>query len=162
MGDHLRKLLLTGGYTGYAPIASGTFGTLPGVVVAIVVGVVVPPGAIWLVLLGLAGALLAFALTQTAFVRRTWPGEDPGVITLDEVVGYLIALGLLALIVGPPGQWAHVLGFVAFRVFDVLKVPPADRLEELPGALGIMADDVMAGVYTGLVLVGAAGLGFLQ
>ncbi len=48
---------------------------------------------------------------------------------------------------------AHVLCFAAFRVFDVLKVFPVNRLEAIPGAPGIMLDDAMAGVYTGIVLV---------
>jgi phosphatidylglycerophosphatase A len=159
--DRCRAILLSGFGTGYAPVASGTFGTLPGVALAVVLGAVLPAPALGPVLLGLALVLFVWACTQSAFIARTWPKEDPGTVVLDEIVGYLVALGILALVVGTPGTWAHVLGFVAFRAFDVLKVPPADRLEEIDGAVGIMADDVAAGVYTALVLLLADAAGLL-
>ncbi|MGE5865792.1 MAG: phosphatidylglycerophosphatase A [Rhizobacter sp.] len=70
---------------------------------------------------------------------------DPGVI--DEVVGMLVTLWLL------PATWAiAVLGFLIFRVFDVIKPWPAGRLESLHGGLGMMADDVMAAIYANLSL----------
>lgn len=159
--DRVRWLLLTGLGTGKAPVAPGTFGTLPGVVLAIVIGAVLPPSWVAWVLLGVGLCLFVFGAGQTKFVERTWPTEDPGTVVLDEIVGYLVMAGLFAVFAGAPGVWAHVVGFVAFRVFDVLKPPPADRLEELPGAVGIMADDVMAGVYAALVLLVADALGFL-
>jgi phosphatidylglycerophosphatase A len=57
-----------------------------------------------------------------------------------------------ALLRHPPDAFAHMAAFFAFRAFDVLKIQPARKLEDLPGAVGIMADDQMAGVYAGLSL----------
>lgn len=75
---------------------------------------------------------------------RDWGRGDPGPFVLDEVVGQLIALLPLA---GPPAAPLGLLvAFAGFRVFDVLKPPPCRRLEALPGGLGIMADDVAAGL----------------
>jgi phosphatidylglycerophosphatase A len=78
---------------------------------------------------------------------------------LDEVVGYLVTVAVFLTLRGPLGPTGFALAFVLFRVFDILKVQPARRLEELPGAYGIMLDDVAAGAYAGLVLVGASALG---
>lgn len=159
--DRIRWLLMTGLGTGRAPVASGTFGTLPAVAAAILLGAVVPPGALGPVLLGLAAVLFAFGAAQTGFVARAFGTDDPGAVVLDEIVGYFVTVGLFAAVVGPPDAWGHALAFVAFRVFDVLKPPPADRLEELHGALGIMADDVAAGVYAALVLLAAHAVGIV-
>jgi phosphatidylglycerophosphatase A len=90
-----------------------------------------------------------------------WDGEDPGAFVLDEVVGQGIALfPLLALLPGPLPLLPTLAAFVLFRIFDVLKPPPCRRLEELPGGLGIMADDLMAGVYAAVCVAAlrAAGL----
>lgn len=74
-------------------------------------------------------------------------GEDPRQATADEAAGMVLTL------LGVPLDLVTVaLGFVLFRVFDVLKPPPARRLEDLPGGWGIMADDLMAGLYARAVL----------
>lgn len=159
--DRIRFLLMTGFGTGLAPVASGTFGTLPGVAIAVVLGFVLPAGVFTPVVFGLAAVLFVFGIAQTAFVARTFGVEDPGAVVLDEIVGYLVTIGGFALVAGGPDVWAHVAGFFAFRVFDVWKPPPAAGLEHLPGALGIMADDVAAGVYAALVLIALHGVGLL-
>lgn len=117
-----------------------------------------------LVGLGLYGALTAagvpapagIGLTAALFVVGVWAAgvaedhfrlEDPGPVVIDEVVGMLVAL----LFTGA-GVAGAVAGFVLFRVFDIVKPYPAARLERLRGGLGIMADDVVAGVYANLVL----------
>jgi len=72
---------------------------------------------------------------------------DPGVVVIDEVVGMLLTLAFV------PVGWAGVLaGFVLFRLFDIIKPYPCARAERLPGGWGIMADDVLAGVYANVVL----------
>ena len=74
--------------------------------------------------------------------------EDPGLVVVDEVVGQWIALaGATAL------NWKSFLAaFVLFRLFDIFKPPPVRQLEALHGGVGIVMDDVMAGVYAALVL----------
>lgn len=88
---------------------------------------------------------------------------DPPEVVIDEVMGMLIALWPLSL-----GLWLRgvdpwvfpwpgwVGGFLLFRFFDILKPPPIRRLERLPGAWGVMADDALAGVMAGLVTTAAA------
>ncbi|MBK8975086.1 MAG: phosphatidylglycerophosphatase A [Planctomycetes bacterium] len=151
--DAVRYALLTGFGSGLAPFAPGTFGTLPGVVIGIVAGHFLDGGMLAWTALALAAALFAFGASQSAFLRRRFGGPDPtaeldpGAVVLDEIVGYLVALALFVPLFGEPAPWGTVSLFLAFRACDILKPPPIPRLEELPGALGVMADDVLAGIY---------------
>ena len=79
--------------------------------------------------------------------ERYFGGIDPGPIVLDEVVGMLITLAFI-----PVGVSAALIGFVLFRIFDVIKPFPARRLEALHGGLGVMADDAMAAIYANVSL----------
>jgi phosphatidylglycerophosphatase A len=151
--DALRMLLISGGGLGRAPVASGTFGTLGGVLLALAAQLACAGPVLAAVLGALALGLLAAGCSMTAFVARALRDDDPGVFVLDEIVGYLVAIALFAAVRGDPSWPVHAAGFVVFRFFDVVKVFPADRLERVAGAPGIMLDDVAAGLYTGLVLV---------
>ena len=147
--DALRFVLLTGLGTGLAPVVPGTVGTLPGVVLGILACHLLTGPALLTVVFGLAGVLLVFGMTQTAFLERRFGHHDPQAVVLDEVVGYLIALGIFLVVHGAPeAPWVVGL-FVSFRAFDILKPPPVGRLEDLPGAVGVMADDAMAGLLAG-------------
>lgn len=149
LGDRIRFVLVTGGGLGLSPVAPGTVGTIGGVVLAVLLQALLGGHALlgfWVA----AALLFAFGCTTTAFVKRTFPNEDPGAFVLDEVVGYLVTVGVYAALVAPPDPAGHAAAFFAFRFFDVAKVQPARWLEDLEGALGIMADDQMAGVYAGL------------
>lgn len=139
----LAVFVATAGYCGYFPIAPGTIGSAAGLLVYLVVW--------W------AGSpIVEAALIALTFVAGTWAatraerffgGIDPGPVVIDEVLGMLITLAFI------PAGWTAVLtGFVLFRVFDVIKPYPADRLEKLHGGFGIMADDAMAAVYANLSL----------
>jgi len=72
---------------------------------------------------------------------------DPGQVVVDEVMGMLITL-----LLNPVGWKGVVLAFFLFRLFDVIKPYPANRLETLHGGVGVMADDAMAAIYANLVL----------
>ena len=74
-------------------------------------------------------------------------GDDPPIVVIDEVVGMWITLLLL-----PKSIILSVAGFILFRIFDIIKPPPARNLEALKNGWGIMLDDVMAGIYGNLVL----------
>ena len=67
---------------------------------------------------------------------------DPGPVVIDEIAGQLLSLLFI-----PISLQSMVVAFLLFRVFDIWKPPPARRLEGLPGASGIMADDLAAGIY---------------
>lgn len=79
--------------------------------------------------------------------------KDPGIVVIDEVAGQLVAFIFLPSfyfgVLVPP---IVLIGFIAFRFFDIVKPYPARKLESLPGGLGIMADDLVAGAYSALVL----------
>ncbi len=134
---------------GRAPFAPGTFGSLPGLAIAWALG-----GAWrgWALPLAAAAAALAGIWAADRVVRALGV-EDPGFIVVDETAGQLVALLFL-----PPTVPVLVAGFVLFRVFDIIKPPPARGLERLAGGLGIVADDLAAGAWAVLVLHGVAAV----
>lgn len=135
-------VLATGFGSGYAPFAPGTAGSLVGLALFWpMAGLPFP----WL----LAASALVFFLGVGAATRvaRSVGLEDPGLVVVDEIVGMWISLLLV-----PFTPLNAACAFALFRVMDVVKPYPARDFEHLPGGWGIMADDVMAGVYANLVL----------
>ena len=134
--------LATGLGSGYSPIVPGTAGSAMGLLLfwpLASLPVAWQAGACALVFL--------LGVLASAHVARASGIEDPGIVVADEVVGMWITLLLV-----PLTPLTVAAGFVLFRVMDVWKPWPARQLEHLPGGWGIMADDVMAGVYANLVL----------
>ncbi len=152
--NNLRKILVTGLGTGYLPVAPGTWASAAVVGIFLVVAFATNGDPFWL-----SGVMAAVLIVASAacvalgrFAERQWGKKDPGRCTLDEWAGQ--ALALIALPMGAgPRDWliAAAAGFVAFRVFDIVKPPPARRLEKLPHGWGILTDDLMAGVYANIV-----------
>ena len=134
----LGLFIATCGYLGYVPVAPGTFGSAAGLVVFAAVRWSGSPA------LELAVIILLFAVGvwSASAAERHFGGVDPAPVILDEVVGMLITLAFL-----PVNITGAVVGFLLFRLFDVVKPWPANRLEAVHGGLGVMADDAMAGVY---------------
>ena len=130
--------IATCGYLGYVPVAPGTFGSAAGLVVFAAVRWSGSPA------LELAVIILLFAVGvwSANAAERHFGGVDPAPVILDEVVGMLITLAFL-----PVTITGAIVGFLLFRLFDVVKPWPANRLEAVHGGLGVMADDAMAGVY---------------
>ena len=149
----LGVFIATFGYLGYAPVAPGTFGSAAGLLVFLAVR---STGSIW-VELGVIVALFAVGVWSGTQAEHHFGGVDPGPIVMDEVVGMLITLALL-----PVNVYGAIVGFLIFRVLDVVKPWPSAGFEKLPGGLGIMADDGMAAIYgnlamRGLIAVAPAG-----
>ena len=125
------------GFVGYFPIAPGTAGSAAALgLFAFVRWVGVP--AIELSAIAAVAVVGVWAAhgTEIAIGRK-----DPGIVVIDEVLGMLITLALL-----PLSLTGILLGFLLFRLFDVVKPYPAAQLEHLHGGVGIMADDAVAGV----------------
>lgn len=143
----MRNLVLfiaTGAGSGYFPVAPGTVGSGVGVCLfAVAAGLLALPLA---ALLGIAVVLSALGVWAASRAESLLQSVDDGRITIDEMAGMWISLVGL-----PPRLSVWVVGFVLFRIFDILKPPPLRRLESLHGGWGIMADDLAAGVYANLV-----------
>jgi phosphatidylglycerophosphatase A len=143
------RILATWFGCGLVPFAPGTMGSLAAVVMAI------PVATPWY-LLAAAVILTPVAIWSADVTARHLALKDPGLIVIDEVVGQWITLGGATHL-----NWRSLaLGFVLFRLFDIWKPFPARRLEALPGGFGIVADDMMAGVYGSLVLFGCGWFNF--
>lgn len=142
ISTHLIIFFATGIYTGYSPIASGTVGTLIGIAVYY--------------LLPYQNPTLYFFITLLCFWSGCWIAheaeiifdqKDSGLIVIDEIVGFLVSMFAL------PATWKWVLAaFFIFRLLDILKPRPAVQCERIRGGLGVMADDLVAGIYTNLIL----------
>ena len=139
--NFINKLLGSGFYTGYVPVASGTFGSLAGLAIYYIPGfenpAIIIPAIILFSLYGL--------YVGTEFEKVY--GKDPSECTIDEVVGMWISLLFL-----PKILWVSVLVFLVWRLFDIVKPFPARGLEKLEGGLGIMIDDIVSSIYVLLLL----------
>lgn len=139
----LGLFVATCGYLGYVPIAPGTFGSAAGLLLFAAVR--------WSASTTLELALIVFLLTigvwSASVAERHFGAVDPGPVVLDEVAGMLITLALI-----PVNVTGAIVGFFLFRALDVIKPWPANRMEALPGGLGVMADDAMAAVYGNVIM----------
>jgi phosphatidylglycerophosphatase A len=146
------------------PIAPGTWGSLPPMMVLGLMGHLgaTPLGvAIVMGVLVLWGSFVCVALAPAAMAATG--NKDPGEVVADELAGQAVcfmAVSLTAVSSMTVVQiWIIAIsGFVLFRVFDIIKPWPANRLEGLPNGWGILADDLMAGLYAGVCLWVAARL----
>jgi len=134
-----------GGFSGRFPVAPGTAGTLAGVLLYWCMKDLPP---IWygvLLLLIILIGTWAADRTEVLLGRKDSPS-----IVIDEIAGYLIAMFLV------PDGWKYVAaGFFLFRIFDIIKPYPLKNFEKAPGGVGVMLDDIGAGIYTNLVLQAA-------
>jgi phosphatidylglycerophosphatase A len=145
----LARLIGTWFGCGYAPKAPGTAGSLAALLIAWVLHTYAGVSAIGMAWLSVA--LSVPGIWAADVVAREIGKKDPQIVVVDEVVGQWMTLaGATAL------NWKScLLAFALFRLFDIWKPPPVRQLERLPGGLGIVADDAMAGVYGALVLFAA-------
>ncbi len=134
---------------GYAPKAPGTAGSLAAVVIAWALHRFTGLPSGWFALL--AAVLFPVGVWAADVTAKVTGLKDPQIVVVDEVVGQWLTLAGATTL----NAKSWLAGFVLFRLFDMWKPFPVRRLEALPGGLGIVADDVMAGVYGALVLFAA-------
>jgi phosphatidylglycerophosphatase A len=134
---------------GYAPIAPGTAGALPGVGIFVLISLTTPSTShTWLLALALS-AVCAATLVLSPWAERHWGRKDPGVFTLDEIAGFLLTV----LLFRTSHMWlTAVWAFMVTRICDILKPFPARRLERLPSGWGILADDLCTSIYAAGIL----------
>ena len=163
--DYVALAIATVG-VGYFPVAPGTLGSLVGVGIYLTIWagadglltsnalanrlttlyVFTPLMALMLIVIFAVTLIGIWAATRT---ERLQQKKDPSIVVIDEVAGQMIAL-----LSGPfwlPTWWSILSAFILFRAFDIWKPYPIRRLEALESGLGIMADDVLAGIYALIV-----------
>ena len=146
--DFLFRALASGFGVGYIPVASGTFGTLWGIPLFLLLhlwdgGRLGPFSLGPIVYFGGTFLFILFSCWVSHRADSLFGGHDSGKIIIDEVAGYLVSLSFF------PVQWTWVLaGFIAFRFFDILKPFPIGLVDKkVGGGIGVVLDDLIAGVY---------------
>lgn len=135
------KHVATLGPLGFFPLAPGTLGAVAAM--ALVIFLRLPP----LPYVALTLASIVLGVFASGAVEEVMGRRDPSCVVIDEFAGYLVAVAFL------PYTAGYLLaGFVLFRFFDILKPPPIRGLQALRGGLGIMADDLAAGLITNVIL----------
>ncbi|MDP3979789.1 MAG: phosphatidylglycerophosphatase A [Chlamydiota bacterium] len=137
--------IATSCYLGYFPVASGTAGTLGGVLIYILWWRF--SQAFWLYAL-LTLVLFLVGVYVSTFVERECGEKDPGIVVIDEVVGFLVTMALI------PFTWYWLLiGFTLNRILDIMKPFPANWAQNhLKEGWGIMLDDVISSFYAHIIL----------
>jgi phosphatidylglycerophosphatase A len=135
--------LATGAHVGRIPFAPGTFGSLVGLPFVFLFS-----KAGWPVASVLTLILILFSVRVAHRAEQQLEAKDPGCIVIDEIAGMCVTL--LAI---PLTLTTGIAGFFLFRIFDVIKPPPARQMEKiLPGGWGVVMDDVVAGIMANIIL----------
>lgn len=127
----------TGFGLGYSPIAPGTAGSILATLVAFFV---IKGNAPYLIIATIV--IFTVGVIASSFIEKEREIKDPSLVVIDEIVGMWISVLFI-----PHVWWSFLIAFALFRFFDVVKPFPANNLQKLHGGLGIMIDDVIAGVY---------------
>lgn len=135
------KLISTFFGTGYLPFIPGTFGSAAGMALYFIIR----HNSLLYACVLLVITILGFWTAGKA--AKIFNQKDPRCVVIDEAAGMLISLMFIPYDL----KWV-ITGFLVFRLMDTLKPFPAARIERLPGSLGIMGDDIVAGIYTNIVL----------
>lgn len=135
--NFIEKLFGSGFYTGYIPVASGTFGSIAAFAIYYIPGFENP-----LILIPAIIIFTFYGINVGTKFEKVY-GKDPAECTIDEVVGMWISLLFL-----PKQIVISLAAFFIWRALDILKPFPANRFEKISGGLGIMLDDIAAGIYT--------------
>ena len=142
--EALPRLVATLGGLGLVPLAPGTFASLIAVLAYFLlyqINAYVP--LLFLIF------LIPIAIWSSGKYEASTNRQDPPEIVVDEWVGQFICfIGV------EPSPGTLIAGFFLFRIFDIIKLPPVQRLERLPGGVGVVADDVVAGIIGGIILLG--------
>ncbi len=138
------KLIVSGFGLGFIPVAPGTMGAIGALVPAILILHFAPfPN---LILAGLILLSIILGITGSNKLQAQW-GKDPSRIVIDEIAGMWISLLWLG-----SGWMTIASSFILFRFFDIVKPLGIRKAEELPGGMGVMADDILAGICSNLVM----------
>ncbi|MCX5861968.1 MAG: phosphatidylglycerophosphatase A [Deltaproteobacteria bacterium] len=147
--DRLRIALCTAFWFGYSPIIPGTIGTLPAVGLFVLISLCFTP-YFQIILTGFFFVLCCIlSVPLGTWAEKFWKKKDPRQFVLDEVASFFLTV----LLFGVPSLIHTVLwAFTMTRLFDIIKPPPARKLESIPGGWGILLDDLVASMYAATAL----------
>ena len=147
VGAPFSTLIATFGGIGYLRPGPGTWGSVATVLLWALISWRIPPEArSWATIVAATVVAQIGILAATRVVRSSGV-KDPQFVVIDEVAGQLVAL------IAVPLAWKTFLaGLILFRVFDIVKPPPVRQLERLPEGIGVVVDDVGAGLYALLIM----------
>jgi phosphatidylglycerophosphatase A len=141
MNDRLARFCATFFHIGDFPVAPGSAASAA----ALVVAFLVHRWPLAYIAVGILFTVIGFMTAGQ--VEKLSGRKDPGFIVIDEAAGIMISFLFL------PMTWpVMITGFFLFRAFDMFKIYPGNKFEAMGGAYGIMMDDIMAGIYTNIVL----------
>ncbi len=143
----IKEFLFTAFYAGYCPIAPGTAGSLVGMALYFLAYLIFGEVS-WVVNIVMVVVLFYPFMRLADEGERFFAVKDPETVVIDEVMGYWISVMFY-----PFNLKIALAAFCIFRVMDIVKPWPAGRLQSLPGGLGIMIDDCVAGAYTNGILL---------
>ncbi len=146
MSRTLKKLIVftgTGAYSGYFPVMPGTVGTAAGVFLYLAIAHLPIPVYLFLTLLFIFFSVRISGQTEEIFKKK-----DPPEVVIDEIAGYIVTM------ISFPAEWKYVfVGFILFRIMDIAKPYPANRINNsMGGGWGIVLDDIVAGIYANIGL----------
>jgi phosphatidylglycerophosphatase A len=142
----LAKIIATGFGAGYFPIAPGTAGSLLALVPVALFFPSQPSSLIPFIFFLIIVAVFFAGVWASGRAERIY-GHDPSCVVIDEIVGMWLTIFLI-----PPTALWLLAGFVLFRLLDITKWLGADRAQRIPGGWGVMADDVVSGLWGNLIL----------
>ena len=143
--------IATGLYSGYLPIAPGTWGSLVGLLLVFLLNYFTLPAYVII-----TGILFVIGIFSAGEAEKILDNRDPGIVVIDEIVGMLITM-----IAVPLNPLTMLLGFFLFRAFDIVKPFPVNIFDQrFHGGVGIMLDDVVAGIYSLIILQGIIYLAY--
>ena len=150
--DKVATFIATGAYSGFSPFAPGTAGTLAAIPLYLLLSYLSSPFYLIVILV-----LLPISFWSSGRAEKIFNKKDSGFIVIDEIIGFIITLFLV------PFGWTYIIaGFLLFRFFDITKIYPASAMEKMGGGVGVVMDDVVAGIYANITLQILIVLGFFN
>ncbi len=142
MKKGIANLIATFFYVGLSPYVPGTLGTLAAIPLFYLLSFT--PVYVYLAFTIL---IILISIWASSISESIYGKTDPRQIVTDEVCGYLVTMSFVQ-----PTLTNMLVGFLFFRIFDIVKPPPAKQAERLHGGLGVVLDDVAAGIYANIVI----------
>jgi phosphatidylglycerophosphatase A len=142
-GNSTARFIATGFNIGHFPVAPGTLGSVLGLPICFVLSGISIPLALFFTIL-----LILLAIWSAHQTEKILDKKDPGCIVIDEIAGMVVTLiGL------PFGLKTAIMGFLIFRLLDIVKPPPIRQIEStFTGGLGVVLDDIVAGIFGNIIL----------